>query len=176
MLKSAEKVSTACGKACWKPWFTTVFGFYFSKAAKKHFFLIFIKTTEKQGIFHFFRENGKIYIKGKICKFIKKFSTEFFFSTDRFSTKVTETEFSLSFPHFAGKFSIGENRSARRKNARHIGLFWFSTFYTETTSYYFYLFFLFYILLRKTRNNFQKAHARRVEKVGTNLLLFSFKL
>ena len=55
MLKSAEKLSTACGKACWKPWFTTVFGFYFSKAAKKHFFLIFIKTADKQSIFHFFR-------------------------------------------------------------------------------------------------------------------------
>ena len=89
---------------------------------------------------------------------------------------MTETEFSLSFPHFAGKFSIGENRSARGKNAHHIGLFGFSTFYTETTSYYFYLFFLFYILLRESRKNFKGTHARRVEKVGTNLLLFSFNV
>ena len=89
---------------------------------------------------------------------------------------MTETEFSLSFPHFAGKFSIGENRSARGKNAHHIGLFGFSTFYTETTSYYFYLFFLFYILLRESRKNFKGTHARRVEKVGTNLLLFSYNV
>ena len=79
---------------------------------------------------------------------------------------MTETEISLSFPHFAGKFSIGKNRSARGKNAHHIGLFGFSTFYTETTSYYFYLFFLFYIILRESRKNFKKAHARRVEKVA----------
>ena len=41
---------------------------------------------------------------------------------------------------------------------------------TSTYSFYFIFF------LRESRKNFQKAHARRVEKVGTNLLLFSYNV